>query len=310
MEADRVMQISGFWKRKGIHMKIQWNPFLYREMKRYAGSRSFYVWLVVYEIFLALVTGVGYNVVLRTGWAHIMDYSGAAYLYFILSGILGLTVLVMVPSVAAGSIASEWENQTMELLLTTAVTPSQIVAGKLLASICMAILLVIAGVPFLAVSFILGGIQQKHVLEFVLLMIIEAVFIGSIGVCMSAFSRKTDGAGVRSYLVTLGVSIGTPLIAGVVYIIINAYRGSRYMAGQGGLGEIMLILLCNPVVTTASLLTDQMGYGNKFQEILCVLGPVPDFFLEHWCLISAVVQFMISLVLLFISARRIKKYYL
>ena len=56
MEADRVMQISGFWKRKGIHMKIQWNPFLYREMKRYAGSRSFYVWLVVYEIFLALVT--------------------------------------------------------------------------------------------------------------------------------------------------------------------------------------------------------------------------------------------------------------
>ena len=82
------------------------------------------------------------------------------------------------------------------------------------------------------------------------------------------------------------------------------------MAGQGGLGEIMLILLCNPVVTTASLLTDQMGYGNKFQEILCVLGTVPDFFLEHWCLISAVVQLMISLVLLFISARRIKKYYL
>ena len=66
---------------------------------------------------------------------------------------------------------------------------------------------------------------------------------------------------------------------------------------------------CDLNLKQASALGD-WGYGNKFQEILCVLGPVPDFFLEHWCLISAVVQFMISLVLLFISARRIKKYYL
>lgn len=293
-----------------ICMKIQLNPFLYREMKRYAGSRMFYIWLAVYEIFLAVVTGVGYNVVLRTGWDHIMDYSGAANLYFILSGILAFTVLLMVPSFSAGSIASEWDNQTMELLLTTSVTSSQIVTGKLLSSICLVVLLVIAGTPFLAVSFILGGIQQKNLVEFILLTIVEAVFIGSIGVCLSAFSKKTDMAGIKAYLVSTGISIGTPLLAGVAYIMLNAYRGGQDVAGKGSLGWVMLILLCNPVVTIASLLMDQMGYGDTFEELLCVLGPVPDFFLNHWCLISVGTQLVISLVLLVLAAHKIEKYYL
>ena len=290
-------------------MKIQWNPFLYREMKHYAGSRRLYRWMMVYEVFLAVVTEVGYKIVFRTGWNHIMDYSGVAYLYFILAGILGGTVLLVVPSFAAGSIATEWENQTMELLLTTSVDASQIVVGKVLSSICLVLLLVIAGVPFLAVAFIVGGIQQKHLAEFLFLILVESVFIGSMGVCLSAFLRKTNVAGIRAYMASLGISLGTPLVVGVIYFILHAYRGGRYMEGRSRFGWVVLILLCNPLVAIASLLTDQMGYGDRFQKLLCLLGPLPDFLLEHWCLTSVVVQLVISLVSLILSTRKIEKYY-
>lgn len=290
-------------------MKLQINPFLYREMKRYAGSRRFYVGLFVYEIFLALVTSVGYSVVLHTSWNQIMDYSGVAYVYFILAGILGLTVLMMVPSFAAGSLASEWEDRTMELLLASSVKTSEIVAGKLLSSICLAVLLVVAGMPFLAVTFIIGGIHKKHLIEFLLLMVVEAVFVGSVGVSISASSRKVDTAGLKSYGMSVGLSVGTPLIAVVMYLIEKTYRRGTDADGQGTLGGVMLILLLNPLVTVASLLTDQMGYRSKFEELLCVLGPVPSFVLEHWCLVSVAAQLMTSLILLFLSARKIEKYY-
>lgn len=291
-------------------MKLQINPFLYREMKRYAGSRRFYTGLSVFVGFLALVTGVGYNMVLRASWDQVMDYSGVAYVYFILAGILGLTVLLMVPSFAAGSLASEWEDNTMELLLTSSVRPSEIVVGKLMSSICLAVLMVVAGMPFLAVTFIIGGIHKKHLIEFILLMIVESVFVGSVGVSISASSRKADTAGLKSYSMSMGLSVGTPLIAAVMYLVEKTYQRGTDASGQGSFGGVMLIFLLNPLVTVASLLTDQMGYRSKFEELLCVLGPVPSFFLDHWCFVSIAVQLMVSLSLLFLSTWKIKNYYL
>lgn len=62
-------------------MKFKLNPILREEMKRYAGSRRFYVWLAAYELLLLAVSGTGYGIALRNGWNHVMDYSGIAYVY-------------------------------------------------------------------------------------------------------------------------------------------------------------------------------------------------------------------------------------
>ena len=115
-----------------IRMKFKLNPILREEMKRYAGSRRFYVWLAAYELLLLAVLGTGYGIALRNGWNHVMDYSGIAYVYLVLAGILGSTVLLLVPSFAAASIASEWEDRTMELLMASPLKPFRIVAGKML----------------------------------------------------------------------------------------------------------------------------------------------------------------------------------
>lgn len=117
-------------------------------------------------------------------------------------------------------------------------------------------------------------------------------------------------AGLQSYAASMGLSVGTALVVVVVYIIERTSQGGGDIVQKGGFGGVMLILLFNPLITMASLLTDQMGYRNKFQELLCVLGPVPEFVMMHWCLISILIQMMVSIILLILSKRKVEKYYL
>ena len=154
-------------------------------------------------------------------------------MYLVLAGILGSTVLLLVPSFAAASIASEWEDRTMELLMASPLKPFRIVAGKMLSSICLTLLFIVAGMPFLSLVFVIGGVEKRYLLELLLVLAVESVFTGSIGVYLSALSRKTDTAGIRSYLAAMGAGIGTILIVAVVYIL----RKQRWTSGRGQSGE-------------------------------------------------------------------------
>ena len=76
---------------------------------------------------------------------------------FIIPGVVALVLALVGAQLSSLTIAREWERGTMELLLSTPVTPMELMIGKLLpyfvigladAGICLAFALLVFGVPF------------------------------------------------------------------------------------------------------------------------------------------------------------------
>ena len=72
---------------------------------------------------------------------------------------------LIVPIITSTSISGERERQTLEIMLTTPVRPISIVAGKLLSAVATTAMYVIATLPFMAVAFIVGGMDCSNILE-------------------------------------------------------------------------------------------------------------------------------------------------
>ena len=80
-------------------------------------------------------------------------------LYVVVLTIEVVLLCLFVPSAAGGSIAGERERQTLDILLSSRMTVREIVTGKLLSCISMAVLLVVTSIPILAVTSMYGGMQ-------------------------------------------------------------------------------------------------------------------------------------------------------
>lgn len=75
-----------------------------------------------------------------------------------------LAVFVLTPLGAAGAIAEERERGTLEFLLATDLTDREVVFGKVLSRAANMALLLVAGLPVLALTQLIGGIDPALVL--------------------------------------------------------------------------------------------------------------------------------------------------
>ena len=73
--------------------------------------------------------------------------------------ILLTIVVVQAPAVLAGSLAGERERGVLQLLLTTAVSPREIVSGRLLGKLSQVGMIVLAGLPILALLAAWNGLS-------------------------------------------------------------------------------------------------------------------------------------------------------
>src|SRR5205085_6000411 len=90
--------------------------------------------------------------------------AGRSIYHWLLFVMLAL-ICFIVPGLTAGAIAGERERQTLIPLQITLLSPRSIVFGKLLASLAFVVLLVVAALPFLSVSFLLGGVAASEVVK-------------------------------------------------------------------------------------------------------------------------------------------------
>lgn len=285
-------------------MRYWINPLLQKEMKVNAGLRQLLVGIVLYELLLVVIAFFGFEMVFNIHWNPFTDYSGAVYVYLILAGLETMMVLGMVPAFAARSIAQEREKKTLEVLLTTVMSPEQVVAGKLFSAISVPMLLVTASLPVLSVVFTVGGVSKGQLVQFVAIIMWEAVFVGSIGVFLSAALRRAEQAVMMSYVVSLGLCVGTAAVVAVVCLIRQLYMWNVLPGDRSpDVGWTALVLLFNPVVTVASMLGRQLGYMGEIYGLAKHLGHVSRFILQHWCGLSLLFQFLLTALFLWLARR-------
>jgi hypothetical protein len=235
------------------------SPIVVKEVRQMARGREF-----AYAFAASLVAGLA---VAFFGAANALAGAGTAgrWTFGALTGLLTVLGLAVVPFGAFNTLRTERLEQTLELMTLTALTPRRVVIGKLLAHVVKLVTLFAAMAPFIAMSFLLGGIDFVTILVLMSVIFLWSVWMASAGLFLSSLlsSRAMMGlvlvgaAVVLLPLLALGRAflfflMGGPGMAGVSFAV-----GTPAPAGvQTWWGLAMMTTLCLASMANLVLLAE------------------------------------------------------
>ena len=174
------------------------NPLLVKEVRQIVRGREFN-----YSFSLSLLAGL---IVAFLGGADALngaDGSGS----WVFSGLitcLSILGLVIVPLGTFAALRGERAERTLDLITLTTLSPRRIVIGKLLAQSVKLVTLFAGLAPFIAMSFLLGGIDLLTIL-----MSLVSLFIWSLWACSAAlFFSSISKSRAMSVIIYGAVGMG------------------------------------------------------------------------------------------------------
>jgi ABC-2 type transport system permease protein len=225
------------------------SPILIKEMRStMRGGRTF-LGLTLFLLFLAAMTLLVYYSIYATGDGS--SAAGAGRAIFIFLSVVQLLMLsVITPPLTAGTIAGERQNQTFDMLMATPLTPTQVLRGKLLASMNYLFLLMFASLPINSIVFLFGGVTPDSLLWWVALTVVLLLMLGTLGLFMSTLFRSGGVATAVAYLFCLIVFVVLPGILGTTLAVMsNTMQAARCAA--------VAVALLHPVASLAAILVDE-----------------------------------------------------
>jgi ABC-type transport system involved in multi-copper enzyme maturation permease subunit len=190
------------------------NPIIRKEIRtRMRSLRTFFVvtvFLGVVSASAALILTLLVYSTSQPGTLEILRRSGTFVFYTIFLIELFL-ISFIAPALTSGAISAEREHQTFDLLRTTLLSTTQIILGKLGASMAFLLLLLLSTLPLYALAFTFGGISIGQISVAWLIIVWTAVLYAALGLFFSPIIRRTLLATVVSYIVVGIVTIGIPV---------------------------------------------------------------------------------------------------
>lgn len=178
---------------------------LVKEVRAALRGRTFRVLfgatLVLAAVVATLVLAESYG---RDTIAQGRDFFQAVYVC------LAIALFALVPFSAFTSMGAEWDEGTIELLVTSDLRPRQIVLGKLGAASIEAMLYTSAFAPFLAFAFLMRGVDAVHIAGHVLGAFVSSLAYAAFALWLSCLTK------VRIVRVLLLVVLAIGAIALVV----------------------------------------------------------------------------------------------
>ena len=283
------------------------NPVYKRETRVNSRSLRLPLILTVFNGILCAVALMNmYSVVSQVKATSTIQYSSFMEMYEFVATIEFILLTFIVPAVTASSISGERERQTLELMLTTQMTPAQIVNGKLMSALSTLLLLIISSFPAIMMVFVFGGITPIDVVALLLCYTAVALFAGSLGICFSSAFKRSTLSTVLTYGVLVSIVGGTYFVNRFVLGLsagrINSYAityGIGRAQQQPTSGNFVYLLLMNPAATFYAIISGQAGSGSGVDKLCKAFGIVQKgWVMENWVLISIVLQLAVAACLL------------
>ena len=283
------------------------NPVYKRETRVNSRSLRLPLILTVFNGILCAVALMNmYSVVSQVKATATIQYSSFMEMYEFVATIEFILLTFIVPAVTASSISGERERQTLELMLTTQMTPAQIVNGKLMSALSTLLLLIISSFPAIMMVFVFGGITPIDVVALLLCYTAVALFAGSLGICFSSAFKRSTLSTVLTYGVLVSIVGGTYFVNRFVLGLsagrINSYAityGIGRAQQQPTSGNFVYLLLMNPAATFYAMISGQAGSGSGVDKLCKAFGIVQKgWVMENWVLISIVLQLAVAACLL------------
>ncbi len=191
------------------------NPILVKEARQALKSRQF-----VITFGLLLVCGWVWSILGLALMGPEVSYAPRGPQMFMgYEMILAFPLLVIVPFGAFRSLASEQEERTYELLSITALSPPQIVSGKLGSAGVQMIIYLSAISPCLAFTYMLRGIAFPTILFLQLYLVLGSLGLAMIGLLAGTLTSEKHWQVVLSVLLIVGLIAAFWGAWGLCYVV-------------------------------------------------------------------------------------------
>ncbi len=276
--------------------KMRLNPILKRELRVQGRGYGLLGLFCAVNILLFLCGILGsLAVVSRMRRDFEADYGAMLYIYALLKLIMFLMILIISPSLTAGSISGERSLKTLDLLLTTRMTPFSIILGKLASAFCMTGILIVSAIPALTVPLMYGGAGPLDVAVTLLSFLISAFMLLSMGIFAGSFEKSMQKSTALAYGMLLILLAGT-VIPGV--LTAPFYEESMN-------DPFTLLLLFNPLVTEAAVVTAPLSgsqlIGSVYERLGFSLGKLSDVYIP----LALFMELMMGAIFMLLAVRNI-----
>lgn len=274
---------------------MKFNPVLRNESKLSVRTPRFSLMILIYIVVLSAGTLIFYNSYSSDVYVSGINPQGAVTLYITMAIIQAILLMFIVPSLTATSICSEREKQTLDILLSTRLSPLQIILGKLSASSLKVIMLIFCTIPLYSICGLIGGVKLSNILILVGSFIISTIFVGSIGVFISTYSKTSKAATSLTYALVLFVFVGTIVIA-YIWVMISMYK----VGYNGKTPTVSPIVYLSPATGFFVMLSNQVGFGGNSFYFIDQMG-----ISKYADYISIGIQLVLSCIFIFLAARKL-----
>lgn len=274
------------------------NPVLRNESKLSARSPKFTIMLCIYISILTAGVLLFYSNYSGAVYSNGLDLQGSVFLYYTMAIAQAALLMFIVPALSSTAICSEREKQTLDMLLSSKLTPIQIIIGKLSASSTKIIMLIICTMPMYTVCGLVGGVKLVNIVELILFFIVSTIFVGSMGVFISTYIKTSKVATALTYGLVLFVFIGTIIISFILLgIATSKNRGTTQP-------EISWLIYASPLTGFINMLSNQIGMSTQG-------GMIPMFgfssmgIAKNATFISIALQLSSSVAFIYLAARKL-----
>ena len=283
--------------------EIKINPIIKKDLR--VSSRSM---KLSWELFTYVAIQAGIFLLLFSairsisGYAHSKGsemYQAFVAFFPVLSitqlGIISLSI----PIITASSVSGERERGTLDTLLTTTTSYFSIVFGKMMSAVIRIMIFIVASIPLISISFMVGGLSWLTLFEFLFLSFVFAILAGSIGVYCSSRCKKTISSVLLSFGIyfLIGAASFVPLVVvGIAGLGFGA-SSSLWMAKAA-----FSLQLANPVISFVAFYLERLTSLDMMEEIY------DNFLLGNtniWLFLSVIIQLLLAWFFLKRAAFRI-----
>lgn len=272
------------------------NPVLRNESKIAVRSIKFTLMIFAYIAVLSVAVMIYYSSVNEAIFSNGLYLESSKLFYVVMAIGQAILLLFIVPALSSTAICSEREKQTLDILLSSKLTPLQIIIGKVSASSLRVIILIISTMPLYAIGALIGVVKISNILSLIVFFIVNTIFVSSIGVFISTCAKTSKVSTTLSYAVVLAIYMGIIVITWAI-LIITIYNKDMSGTALTTMPKASPIVYLSPVVGFVSLLLNQVGLGLEFSSIFSEFGI--SMYSEY---ISIVIQLVLSGLFIYLAS--------
>lgn len=263
------------------------NPVYRREMT--VSSRSIRLPLILGAFNMVLAIFAIFMMAIIVDSAKVnaqIDYGTFLEIFRYVAAIEFALILLIMPALTAGQISGERERKTLDLMLTTKITPAGIVFGKLEVALSTVMLLIVSSLPVIALVFAYGGVTIANIGLLFISYIVAAFLMAAIGIWASSLCTRSTIATVLSYIGSFVFLVGTAIGAALSYNF------------NGSTGNWFNVMLANPAATFYAAIFGITGNRGAIEELAGVTGGNLGCMSQvQWFLLGEAIQIAIGFIL-------------